>query len=330
GRVDMGADEFCPLLSPAYLGFYADKGRSNPEAQLLHIRYCGAGTLSWEIEEGCEWLRADPNSGECSSGEVNDVNVVVDISGLKGGIYDCNLTVTDPCASNNPQTAVVRLYLNDLPHISASPQSIGFSALEGGQNPQPQILSVSNSAAVTLNWEIMEDCNWLTVEPNCGSSTGEIDEVNVNVDIGSLTAGTYYSQLTVCDPCADNSPQTVEVSLYISEDCFPRDHPDYNGWVSVGYPQCWCYPRQCHGDADNEQQGCPKCSYYYVWAGDLNALVAGWKQAYGGSPLYDPWICADFDHHAQGDPKSGYFRVWADDLNILIANWRSNPEPNCP
>jgi hypothetical protein len=34
------------------------------------------------------------------------------------------------------------------------------------------------------------------------------------------------------------------------EECFPPNHPDYNEWVAVGKPHCWCYPRQCQGDAD--------------------------------------------------------------------------------
>ncbi|MHC4675321.1 MAG: hypothetical protein ACYTBZ_22780, partial [Planctomycetota bacterium] len=38
-------------------------------------------------------------------------------------------------------------------------------------------------------------------------------------------------------------------------DCFPCDHPDYAEWVAAGKPDCWCHPRQCHGDADGLAEG---------------------------------------------------------------------------
>jgi hypothetical protein len=135
-------------------------------------------------------------------------------------------------------------------------------------------------------------------------------------------------------------PNSVDMAFAITTlDCFPEDDPNYSQWVSVGRPYCWCYPRQCHGDVDDVNQGDAKSGYFYVWSADLNMLVAGWKQPYSGSPgadgpdpdlLPDTWICADFDHTQQGDAKVGYFRVWAADLNVLVANWKSNPPPDCP
>ncbi|MHC4310613.1 MAG: DUF7901 domain-containing protein, partial [Planctomycetota bacterium] len=135
-------------------------------------------------------------------------------------------------------------------------------------------------------------------------------------------------------------PETVDMAFAITTlDCFPQSDPNYNEWVSMGRPYCWCFPRQCHGDADGDDEGDPKSGYFYVWANDLAELIAGWKQPYSGSPgadgpdpdlLPDTWICADFTHTQEGDPKSGYFRVWANDLAILIANWKSNPLPDCP
>lgn len=98
--------------------------------------------------------------------------------------------------------------------------------------------------------------------------------------------------------------------------------PDCNEWIAVGEPASWCYPRQCYGDADNAQNGNPKDGYFWVWSGDLNALIAGWKQPYGGNPATQTWISADFNHGLDGNPKDGYFHVWSSDLNILIANWK--------
>ncbi|MHC4499925.1 MAG: hypothetical protein ACYS21_12515, partial [Planctomycetota bacterium] len=131
----------------------------------------------------------------------------------------------------------------------------------------------------------------------------------------------------------ENADEVVDVNCTgcaVEIGCYPSAiTPDYTEWLAVGAPDCWCYPRQCHGDVDDVNQGDEKVGYYYVWSGDLNALVAGWKQVYGGNPAVDTWICADFDHAQQGDEKVGYFRVWSADLNTLVANWKSNPDPNC-
>jgi hypothetical protein len=140
----------------------------------------------------------------------------------------------------------------------------------------------------------------------------------------------------------EDAEDIVEVNApgcHVEIGCYPSaKEPDYTQWKEVNEPACWCYPRQCHGDVDDANQGDPKSGYFYVWSTELNALLAGWKQVYSGHPevdgpdadaLPDTWICADFDHAMQGDPKSGYFRVWSGDLNVLLANWKSNPDPNC-
>jgi len=117
--------------------------------------------------------------------------------------------------------------------------------------------------------------------------------------------------------------------LFTEPGCFPCCHEDYFEWLSVGKPDCWCYPRQCHGDADNKSQGKKK---YWVSTNDLDILIAAWNKPFAdieGVTLYGvPLICADFAHDTQGKKK---YRVSTNDLDILIANWnRANkPDPNC-
>jgi hypothetical protein len=101
------------------------------------------------------------------------------------------------------------------PVIELSAQELEFYAEEGGSNPTPQILSISNACPSTLNWQITEDCNWLWVTPSSGQSTGEDDSVAVIVEIDGLTLGQYDCELVVSDPNAENSPQTIDVTLVI-------------------------------------------------------------------------------------------------------------------
>jgi len=104
--------------------------------------------------------------------------------------------------------------------LEVSPSTLDFSAIEGGANPAAQVVSIWNSGPGTLNWEISEDCNWLTVEPNTGSSTGEVDDVNLSVDISGLAVGIYDCNLTVSDANAPNSPQMVDVELVVYDPNF--------------------------------------------------------------------------------------------------------------
>jgi hypothetical protein len=168
--------------------------------------------MDWTVTEDCNWLTLDSNSGT-SSGEVDDVNVIVDINGLVEGTYNCQLTVTGSGAPNSPQIVDVNLIVIG-PLIGVNFTAFHFIADEGGSNPADQVLSISNIGGGTLNWQITEDCNWLSVEPNSGSSTGEVVDVNLSVDITGLGGGTYNCQLTVSDSNALNSPQVVDVNLY--------------------------------------------------------------------------------------------------------------------
>ncbi|MHC4154165.1 MAG: right-handed parallel beta-helix repeat-containing protein [Planctomycetota bacterium] len=220
-RVDMGADEFTaaptPIIEvlPASLEFSGGLGGPNPASQVLSIRNAGSGALHWQITEDCTWLEVSPASGE-SAGETNEVNVSVDIAGLPGGQYDCELTVSDPNASNDPQIVDVSLVISG-PIIELSPQAFDFTAGLGGPDPLPQTLTIRNSGAAVLNWQISEDCPWLSAEPNSGGlAAGQAVPAALFVDISGLEAGGYYCQLTVSDPNAENNPQTVAVSLVIS------------------------------------------------------------------------------------------------------------------
>ena len=117
--------------------------------------------------------------------------------------------------------------------------------------------------------------------------------------------------------------QDMSFMLFTEPDCFPYDHPDYSVWLSVGKPDCWCCPRQCHGDADNGSQGKQN---FWVSTNDLDILVAAWNKPF--ADLTGNQICADFDHGSQGKQN---FRVSTNDLDILVAGWNlpNKPDPNC-
>ena len=138
---------------------------------------------------------------------------------------------------------------------------------------------------------------------------------------------------------------TVDVNttcaVIVATDCFPGGNPsgpntaEYDEWVLVGKPDCWCHPRQCQGDADGRSEGKGNT---WVALVDLTVLKAAWNKnlaavqgnstVVGDPPLAVDWICADFDHASEG---KGLVRAAVEDLTILKANWNlaGGPDPNC-
>ncbi|MGB7581583.1 MAG: PASTA domain-containing protein [Sedimentisphaerales bacterium] len=82
----------------------------------------------------------------------------------------------------------------------------------------------------------------------------------------------------------------------------------YANWVSLGKPQCWAYPRQCHGNADGKEQ----LSLYWVGSNELTIL----RGAFNKNPVpAGTGICAAFDHKKQ----LSLYWVGSNDLTLLRA-----------
>jgi len=116
GRVDMGADEFTSTLTPILrtwpteLQFHLYADIHNLNLQILTIRNTGSGTMDWRISENCNWLEVYPSNGT-SIGEVNEVDVIVDISGLQPGAYNYEFRITAAGTVDSPQMVPVSLYV---------------------------------------------------------------------------------------------------------------------------------------------------------------------------------------------------------------------------
>ena len=212
GSVGMAGPQVLEV-SPRYLEFTGYEGGADPNAQVVSIWNSGHANMDWTVTPDCNWITVEPNSGS-SSGEVDDANVIVDINGLSAGTYNCQLTVTGSGAPNSPEIVDVNVVIYQ-PVIGLSSSEFEFIANEEWLNPDDQTLSISNIGTGTLNWQIVEDCDWLTVEPNTGSSLGEVDDVNIIVDINGLSDGIYNCQLTIDADTAANSPQIVDVNLSV-------------------------------------------------------------------------------------------------------------------
>jgi parallel beta-helix repeat protein/predicted outer membrane repeat protein len=224
-RVDIGVDEFVfatpfIVVSEPQLNFIYGIGGVVPEPQSFSI-WMNGGTLDCHIEYDCEWVDIELTSPG-NSREADEVTVTVNPVGLHVGVHSCLLAIIDSKATNSPKYVQVNLEVKG-PLIGFSPTNFYFSCSRGNANPEPQILSIWNDDVDVpnmLNWEIIEDSNWLEVEPREGYSAGEINDVVISVDATGLSPGIHNCVVEICDPNAANNPRSVPVTLFIRKTVF--------------------------------------------------------------------------------------------------------------
>ena len=129
--------------SPSSLSFITEQGGPNPSSQTLEIQNSGSGTLDWSATDDADWLSLSPTSGSCSSGEINNVTVSVDVTGITTGDYSATITISAPEATNTPQTVAVNL--------SISPSLLNNPPNEPS-NPSPPDGATEVSTSVILSW----------------------------------------------------------------------------------------------------------------------------------------------------------------------------------
>lgn len=203
-------------VSPASLSFAAQAGGANPPPQTITIRNSGQSTLNYTISDDAAWLDVSPAQGT-STGENKTHSVSVTSGGLAEGTYSATITVSDPNATNNPQSIAVSLTVSKQPppSIWVDKSSLSFNVQVGG-SPSPQSIDIRNGGGGTLSYTITSSESWISVSPSNGTSTGGANRHTVSVDSGGKGAGTYTGTLTITAPGAANSPQLVSVTLQIT------------------------------------------------------------------------------------------------------------------
>ncbi len=181
----------------------------------------------------------------------------------------------------------------------------------------------------------------MTIVGNATRSSVVLENAaTATTNLPATLAGLANTELATCITQDHETPDYSPTGLRMGAG---PAYSDYNDWVAVGQPGCWCAdndpnanPRQCWGDADAHSENTNK--KYWILTEDLNVLLAAWRkkyadmagQTYAGIWGPVPWICADFDHRSENTNKK--FRVFTFDLNIMLAGWKQKnlPSPDCP
>lgn len=101
---------------------------------------------------------------------------------------------------------------------------LSFMAKESGDNPGFQTISIKNSGQKTLEYTLSVNADWLSVEPDKGSSSGEKVKHTVKVKKKGLTAreDEYKAVISIDSSNAYNSPQKVEVGFKLAKNFPPK------------------------------------------------------------------------------------------------------------
>jgi len=249
------------------------------------------------------------------------------------------------------------IYGNDSPPLAGAAFATAFCNIQGMAGGGPGVIDTDPLFAVAGYWDPNTDAQdpnddiWVPGDYHLQSHLGRWDP---STQAWVMDPGT--------SPCIDagdprvvigEEPQPhgyrVNMGAYgntsqaskspFGRACIQPGHPDYYEWVAVGQPLCWCYGRQCHGDADGRLEGNAKTGYYYTHFTDLNVLLAAWdiRESPQGpglvgrtSPQGVPYVCADFARNIEGTSKNGFYRVHFSDLYMLVRNWNVNEPPSGP
>jgi uncharacterized protein (TIGR03437 family) len=155
-------------------------------------------------------------------GTPQTLTIGVNPTGLTPGSYTGQITLTPQGTGGASTIVTVNLTVGGAPTISLIPPSLTFAYQTGTAFPPPQNFSISssgNALAFSVVPTTQSGGSWLVVSPQNGatnSSTGGPTPISVQVNPSGLTAGTYSGTITVNAPGASNTPQTVQVTLLVS------------------------------------------------------------------------------------------------------------------
>jgi Viral BACON domain len=100
-----------------------------------------------------------------------------------------------------------------LPVLSVSQTTFTFTAQQGGGNPSPGSLTVSNTAGGTLTYSAVSDAAGLAVSPANGTAPRTLQ---ILPSVVGRVPGNYTGHVTSSAAGAQSSPVTVLVSLTIA------------------------------------------------------------------------------------------------------------------
>jgi hypothetical protein len=200
-------------VSPSSLHETADFGSVVPITRELTVGNSGGGTITWNATKSRPWVTLSNNQGGAPPS--SNLTVTLNPAGLPSGIYRDTIVFRSPQATNDPVKVPVELSVLRTT-LSVDPKSITDVILPGDNAKRTHPLAITNAGAGPISWSAIPDRPWITVN-RFANTVG--DTITVTVDPAGLPPGTYSGRITVSAPGAENSPQSVDVTLAIQASC---------------------------------------------------------------------------------------------------------------
>ncbi len=101
--------------------------------------------------------------------------------------------------------------------IAVEPAALSFTVSQGDGNPTPKTLEVWNTRTRGMIFSVSRNVTWVTARPSQGRSDRPTDRVQVSVSVNAagLEVGTHTARLQIVSSGAENTPQSVTVTLTV-------------------------------------------------------------------------------------------------------------------
>jgi uncharacterized protein (TIGR03437 family) len=196
-------------------------------------------SASATTNSGGSWLKISPGSGSIASFGSTGIAVAADPSHLTPGTYSGTITISIT-GGQTFNVSVLAVVAGTQPNIQLSQTGLRFQAVSGGIATSPQIITVLNPGAGTLNLaasvSTISGGSWLSVSPSSvTSSSSSAGSVTVSVNPAGLQPGDYYGRVQFSSSSVANSPQVASVVLNVlSPDNSPGAFVKPTGLIFVG------------------------------------------------------------------------------------------------
>lgn len=294
-----GLDRLTAIQTPGYFGWvWAHDQNSPPDNRvdwnnrkglrtatgniMTVVLKCGSccgttGPNAWFdnvslVEAGVpEAIVATLPSSTNPSAPTSPFSLVWNSAGYPPGAYTLKTTVYDAALNETSISRNVTLVSGQSPVISLQPTALTSSIIVGS-NPNSGSFTVDNTGTGMLDYTVQVDQPWLSLN-SYGGSIGAADpphQIAVLYNCSGLPVGQHNATITVNGAGADNTPQTVAVTVNVSPEplevdfsASPRSGPaplavqftDLSGLVGANKWQ-WDF-----GDGQTSDQRNPLHSY---------------------------------------------------------------------
>jgi uncharacterized protein (TIGR03437 family) len=196
-------------LSQTAVGPLAVTQGQNGARQIVYASNVGDGALNLRLTTNVPWLAASTGpAAECSlRGLCTPVNIELRTNSLAAGMYTGTIAVSDPNATDAPQTIVVTVQIG-----TGVPEKVDV-ALAPGASTQ---IRFSTSNPVDVSVSVPSGQNWLAVAAEGAGSFAFGSTYPIAVNSSGLAEGDYTGQFATSKSTVAAENRTVPVALEVT------------------------------------------------------------------------------------------------------------------